>query len=100
MGVKLSVNTAIPPLCQKAVAAFNRMYPMMSLAELCKHGGIKLSTVLVGRKGECSNFGLLGRCTGCTYTHVPCMVGKARQVKILKAMEQAMATMKAAAPKA
>jgi hypothetical protein len=99
-GVKPSVNTAIPSLCQKAVAAFNQMYLRMSLVELCKHGGIKLSTVLVGRKGECSNFGLLSGCTGCTYAHVPCTVGKARQVEISKAIEQAMATMKAVAPKA
>jgi hypothetical protein len=100
MGVKPSVNTAIPPLCQKAVAAFNQMYPRMTLVELCKQGGIKFLAVMVGRRGKCSDFGLLRRCPGCTYTHVPCTVGKSRQVKILKAMEQAMITMKAAAPKA
>ncbi len=99
-GVKPSVNTAIPPLCQKGVAAFNQMYPRMTLVELCKQGGIKFLAVMVGRRGECSNFGLLGRCPRCTYAHVPCMAGKARQVKLSKAMEQAMATMKAAAPKA
>jgi hypothetical protein len=98
-GVKPSVNTAIPPLCQKAVAAFTRMYPKMTLVELCRQGGIKFLRVQVGRKGDCSNFGLLGRCPGCTYAHVPCTVGEARQVEIAKAMEQAMSTMKTAAPK-
>jgi hypothetical protein len=100
MGVKPSVNTTIPPVCQKAVAAFNQLYPRMTLVELCKQGGIKLLAVLVGRKGKCSIFGLLGRCPRCTYAHVPCTVGKARQVKVSKAMEQAMATMKAMVPKA
>jgi hypothetical protein len=99
-GVKPSINTAILPLCQKAVAAFTRLYPRMTLMELCRQGGIKFLAVQVGRKGKCSNFGLLGRCPGCTYAHVPCTVGKARQVDILKAMDQATATMKAAAPKA
>ncbi len=100
MGVKPSVNTAIPPLCQKTVAAFSQMYLRMTLVELCKQGGIKFLAVMVGRRGKCSNFGLLGRCPGCTYAHVPCTVSEARQVKISKAMEHAMATMKAAEPKA
>ncbi len=56
--------------------------------------------VQVGKKGNCSNHGLLGRCPGCTYAHVPCKVGKARQLEISNTMEQAMATMKAVAPKA
>ena len=98
-GVKPSINTTIPSLCQKAVAAFTQWYPKMTLMELCRQGGIKFSQVQVGRKGDCSNFGLLGRCPGCTYAHVPCTVGEARQVEIANAMEQAMATMKAAAPK-
>ena len=68
--------------------------------ELYKQGGIKILAVMVGRRGECSNFGLLGRCPGCTYAHVPCTVGEARQVKISKAVEQAMATMNAEVPKA
>jgi hypothetical protein len=76
-GVKPSVNTAIPPLCQKAVATFNRLYPTMTLVEMCRQGGIKFSAVQVGKKGDCSNHGLLGRCPGCTYAHVPCKVGEA-----------------------
>ncbi len=60
MGVKPSINTAIPPLCQKAVAAINQMYPRMTLVELCKQGGIKFLAVQVGRKGNCSYVGLLG----------------------------------------
>jgi hypothetical protein len=58
--VKPSINTAIPPLCQKVVAAFTRLYPSMTLMELCRQGGIKFLAVKVNRKGECSNFGLLG----------------------------------------
>jgi hypothetical protein len=70
-GVKPSINTAIPSLCQKAVAAFTQVYPKMTLMELCRKGGIKFSQVQVGRKGDCSNFGLLGQCPGCTYIR-PC----------------------------
>jgi hypothetical protein len=99
-GVKPSINAAILPLCQKVVAAFTQLYPRMTLMELCRQGGIKFLAVQVGRKGKCSNFGLLGQCPGCTYAHVPCTVGEAWQVDISKAMEQAMATMKAAVPKA
>jgi hypothetical protein len=99
-GVKPSINTANLPLCQKAVAALIQLYPRMTLMELFRQGVIKFLAVQVGRKGECSNFGLLDQCPGCTYAHVPCTVGEARQVDISKAMEQAMATMKAAAPKA
>jgi hypothetical protein len=75
------------------------MYPKMTLVELCRQVGIKFLQVQVGRKGDCSNFGLLGRCPGCTYAHVPCTVGEARQVEIAKAMEQAMSMMKTVAPK-
>ena len=91
---KPSVNTAIPPLCKTAVAKFTKQYPDMGIMALVKKGGIRLSDVQVGGKGECINFGLLGKCPGCRYNHVVCKVADARQVAIAKNMEKAMAAMK------
>jgi hypothetical protein len=92
--VKPSVNAAIPPLCKTAVAKFTKQYPDMGIMALVKKGGIRLSDVQVGGKGECINFGLLGKCPGCRYNHVVCKVADARQVAIAKNMEKAMAAMK------
>ncbi len=37
-GSQPTVNAAIPPLCQKVVATFNRLHPGMSVGELCEKG--------------------------------------------------------------
>jgi hypothetical protein len=91
------VNAAIPPMCQKVVGTFNRLYPGMSVLELCKKGKVRLNQLKVGREGACINFGLLGRCSGCKYKHEVCTVATSRQSEVVKAMEGALATMKAAA---
>ena len=52
---------------------------------------------MVGKDGACVNFGLLGRCQGCNYQHEVCTVSDSRQAAIVKVLEGAMATMKAAA---
>jgi len=79
---------------QKVVATFNRLYPGMSVLELCERG--KVRQLRVGREGACVNFGLLGRCSGCQYKHEVCTVPASRQASIVKVMESALATMKAA----
>ena len=84
-------------MCQKVVGTFNRLYPGMSVVELCEKGKVRLSQLKVGREGACVNFGLLGRCSGCKYRHEVCTVPTSRQTAIVKAMEGALATMKAAA---
>ncbi len=94
VGLQPSANTAIPPLCQKAVEAFNKAYPTLTISDLCRKGGIKFSELQTGKKGVCLNFGLLGRCKGCTYKHEVCTVPKERQPQIAKAMEWGMAAMK------
>ncbi len=87
----------IPPMCQKVVATFNRLYPGMSVLELCEKGKVRLGQLKVGREGACINFGLLGRCSGCQYRHEVCTMATSRQATIVKVMEGALAMMKAAA---
>jgi hypothetical protein len=79
------------------VAAFNKLYPTMTILELCSRGKIRFGNLKVGKDGACVNFGLLGRCPGCQYRHEVCTVSDSRQAAIVKILEGAMATMKAAA---
>jgi len=87
-GPQPTVNPAIPPMCQKVVAAFNRLHPGMSVLELCKQGKVRLGQLRVGREGACIN---------CQYRHQVCTVATSRQAAIVKVMESALAMMKAAA---
>jgi hypothetical protein len=84
-------------MCQKVVATFNRLYPGMSVLELCEKGKVRFSELKVGREGACVNFGLFGRCSGCQYRHEVCTVATSRQTAIVKVMEGALAKIKAAA---
>jgi hypothetical protein len=88
-------NPSIPPLCQKAVAAFTKAHPGLTISDLCKQGGVKMSQLQSGRKGICLNFGLLGRCKGCSYKHEVLSIPDERQTQIAKAMERGMVAMKA-----
>ncbi len=95
---KPTVNSAIPPLCKAAVTKFTKQYLGMLIMNLVKKGGIRLSDVQVGGRGECTNYGLLGHCPGCRYSHVVCKVADECQVVIAKNMEKAMAAMKLGNP--
>ena len=95
-GPQPTVNTAIPPLCQKAVGTFNWLYPSLTITDLCQQGRVKFLLLRIGREGACMNFGLLGRCPGCQYRHEVCTAPETRQASVAKAMEKGMATMKAA----
>ena len=96
-GSQPTVNAAIPPLCQKVVATFNRLHPGMSVGELCEKGKIRFGELRVGRPGACVHFGLFGRCSGCKYRHEVCAVAPSKQAAVVKVMESALATIKAAA---
>jgi hypothetical protein len=50
VGPQPSANTAISPLCQKAVGAFNKAYPTLTISDLCRKGGIKFSELQTGKK--------------------------------------------------
>ncbi len=91
---KPSLNTAIPPNCKKMVETFNASYPTMSFLTLIKWGRLKFSDLQVRRKGDCSSFGLLGWCAGCTYNHVACAMSPDQQAAINDALKLAMATLK------
>jgi hypothetical protein len=97
VGPQPIVNATIPHLCQKLVAAFNRLYPSMTILEQCLRGKVRFGQLKVGKEGACVNFGLLGRCSGCQYRYKVCSVLNSRQARIVKVLEGAMATMKAAA---
>jgi hypothetical protein len=93
--MKPSVNPAIPAGCKKAVDAFNALYPTMPLMDLIKRGGITFGAVKVGGKGDCTSFGLLGRCVaGCSYNHIVCAPAPERQAAISKSIDAAVATIK------
>ena len=66
-----TVNTGIPPLCQKqkVVATFNRLHPTLTIMDLCQKGNVRFAALRIGREGACVNFGLLRRCPGCAYRH-------------------------------
>ena len=90
-----TINGFIPPGCKKAVDAFNASYPTMSLTDLLKQGGIPFSALKVGGKGDCTSFGLLGRCSaGCSYNHVVCSPSPERQATISEAIRVATTTIK------
>jgi hypothetical protein len=91
---KLTVNTAIPLGCKKAVDAFNAAHPTMLLRDLIRKGGIRFESIKVGERGECTSFGLLGRSGGCTYRHVVCTPPPERQVTISAALYAAIAALK------
>jgi hypothetical protein len=92
-----TINAAIPLLCQKVVAAFNRLHPSMTILELCLWGKVRFGQLKVGKEGACVNFGLLGRCSGCRYRHEVCSATDSWQATIVKVLEGTMVTMKAAA---
>jgi hypothetical protein len=91
---KPSINTTIPLNCKKMVKAFNALYPTMLFLTLIKQGGLKFSDLQVGGRGDCSGFGLLGQCAGCTYNHVACTVSPDQQAAINDTLKLAMATLK------
>jgi hypothetical protein len=87
-----TTNPAIPPGCRKAVEAFNTRHPTMLLANLLKRGNITFKDISVGNRGECTSFGLFGRCSAaCPYTHAVCTPTAERQVAISAAITKAMA---------
>jgi hypothetical protein len=72
-GQQLTINATIPPLCQKVVATFNRLYPSLTILDLCSQGKVQFGHFKFGKDGACANFGLLG-CSRCQYRHKVCTV--------------------------
>ncbi len=91
---KPTINTAILAGCKQVVDAFNAAHPTMFLADLIKKGGIQYSSIRVGGKGDCTSFGLLGQCAGCSYRHVACNPSPECQVMISNALKAAVMALK------
>jgi hypothetical protein len=93
-GSKSTINTAIPAGCKTVVNAFNATYPTMLLRDLVKKGKIKYKSIKVGSRGDCTSFGLLGRCGSCTYQHAVCTVAPEQCVAISNSLQAAMTALK------
>ncbi len=64
----------------------------MDIVDFSKKTEIKYHHFMVKGKGECTNFGLLGRCVEtCPYKHVTCTIPDNRQCSIKEAFKQGLA---------
>ena len=98
-GKQATKNSSIPPLCATVVREYNRLYPTLDISTFVRKAGIRYMDVKVGTKGDCTNFGLLGRCSEtCTYRHRVITVPDDRARTIKTALEDGLAKL-AAAPK-
>ncbi len=79
-----TMNPSIPPICAPAVRELNNLYPLLDISQFSRRSGVPYSWFVIGSKGDCTNFALLGRCSeSCPYKHVarPLADEKARSVK-------------------
>jgi hypothetical protein len=77
-------NPSIQPICAPAVRELNNLYPSLDISQFSRRSGVPYSRFVIGHKGDCTNFALLGRCSeSCHYKHVarPVADEKARSVK-------------------
>jgi len=77
-------NPSIPPICAPAVRELNNLYPSLDISQFLRRSGVPYLRFVIGSKGDCTNFALLGRCSeSCPYKHVPRPLAdeKARSVK-------------------
>ncbi len=64
----------------------------MNIVDFPMKTDIKYHHSMVGKKGECTNFGLLGRCVEtCPYNHVTSTIPDGRQRSIKEAGGQGLA---------
>jgi hypothetical protein len=83
-GKQATKNPSIPPICAPAVRELNNLYPSLDISQFSRRSGVPYSRFVIGSKGDCTNFALLGRCSEtCPYKHVARSLPdeKARSVK-------------------
>ena len=83
-GKQATKNPSIPPICAPAVRELNNLYPSLDISQFLCRSGVPYSRFVIGSKGDCTNFALLGRCSEtCPYKHVARSLPdeKARSVK-------------------
>jgi hypothetical protein len=71
-------NAAIPPICAPSLKELNWLYSLMNIMTFAQKSRVKYQNLAVGEKGDCTNFGLLGRCPdeNCTFKHAVCTVSE------------------------
>jgi hypothetical protein len=95
-GKQPTKNPSIPPICAQAVKEVNRLYPSLDISQFSRKSGVAYSRFVIGHKGDCTNFALLGRCSeACPYKHIARPVADAKAISGQEALElglKAMAT--------
>jgi len=81
-------NPSIPPICAPAVRELNNLYPSLDISQFSCRSGVPYSLFVIGQKGDCSNYALLGRCSeSCPYKHVTRSVADERARALKEALE-------------
>ena len=81
-------NPSILPICAPAVRELNNLYPLLDISQFLCRSGVPYSRFIIGQKGDCSNFALLGRCSeSCPYKHVTRPVADERARVVKEALE-------------
>ncbi len=88
-------NEVIPPICAPSVKELNWLYPLMNIMTFARKSGVKYQNLAVGEKGDCTNFGHLGRCPdkNCTFKHTVCTVPESQQKVIKAGLDQGLAAL-------
>ena len=79
-----TTNPTLPPLCVSAVNKLKKEHPGWTIPRFAKECGIATQQFVVGAKGGCTNYQLLGTCnnTKCAYKHVACTVTDVKQKEV------------------
>ena len=87
-------NTAIPALCAAAVKKYQAAHPDMPITKFALESGIPTYRFVIGDKGNCTNFSLLGKCSAsCNYKHEACTVPDGKQKEIATLLLEGMKTL-------
>jgi hypothetical protein len=84
MPPKPTTNPTIPPLCLLTVNKLKNAHPGWTIPKFAVECGMTTHQFVVGTKGRCSNYQLLGKCKAksCSYKHIPCTVTDAKQKEV------------------
>ena len=86
-------NPTIPALCVAAVKKYHAAHPDMPITKFAIEAGIPTYRFVVGDKGNCTNFSLLGKCTAiCNYKHEVCVVPDGKQKEVAALLLEGMKT--------
>jgi hypothetical protein len=87
-GKQATKNPSIPPICAPAVRELNNLYPSLDISQFLRRSGVPYSRFVIGSKGDCTNFALLGRCSEtCPYKHVARSLPDERARSVKEALE-------------